>query len=288
MDELRVRIETWLADETSNTAMLEVPMESAFTRLLAHSFIAHHYPTLYSHSSKREGGESRRVLCIYKNRSDLHKEQLESMKHESIKIDRGIGARIFFDIISSRRIPVIGHNCFYDLLHTYHSFYEDVPPHVEQFKAKWTSKFPKTFDTKILAECNEIIGGLQPPATLKSLCDFMAYQGGSHEPALDVQVKPLSPNFVYDLPSSVTGGSRTADFSHDAGYDAMMTSLVFLMQLRHIMERKSLGWNQIDFGRGSGNSSPIRVPITEVLRQSVNRIRLVKTQPSSINLAERQ
>jgi len=290
MDELRKKINTWLSTELS---MLEIPMESAFTRLLAHSFIAHHYPSLFSHSVKREG--ERRALCVYRNRSDLYTEQLESMRHESEKIDKAIGARKFFDIVSSKKIPLIGHNCFYDLLHTHQSFYEDVAPHVEQFKSKWMSRFSRTFDTKFLAECNDVLGGLQPPATLKGLCDFMASQQTRElrqdGPILDVKVTPLSPAFAYHLPASLSPTSTT-DLSHDAGYDAMMTSLVFLMQLRHIMERKSLSWEQIDFGSQSGmNKSylpPVRVPIQEVLRQSVNRIRLVKSQPSSIHLAERQ
>ena len=277
MESLGKRIREWQASDSS--LPLEVPMESAFTRLLAHSYIAHTFPTLFSNSVKRG---DQRMLCVYQNKADLQKEQLSSLELEMQRIDHQIGVRNLFDSISARRIPLVGHNCFYDLLHTHQSFYEEVPPHVEQFKAKWMSKFARTFDTKFLAECNEVLGGLHPPATLKGLCDFMIEGAGGLK---GLRIDPLSPQFEYALPSSSSN-----DHSHDAGYDAMMTSLVFILQLRHIMERKSLKWEMIEWKGGLAKDvgGGLKVPLQEVLRQSVNRIRIVKTQPSVINLAERQ
>jgi poly(A)-specific ribonuclease len=277
MESLARQIVDWQKSDLHSP--LQVPMESAFTRLLAHSYIAHAFPGLFSSSVRRD---EKRFLCVYKNRAELQKEQLVALEHEMRQIDRLVGARSLFDTISSRKIPLVGHNCFYDLLHTYQTFFEEVPPHVEQFKAKWMSRFSRTFDTKHLAECNEILGGLHPPATLKGLCDFMIANNGLE----GVQIEPLSSDFQYSLPSATSN-----DHSHDAGYDAMMTSLVFILQLGHIMERKSLKWDMVDWKGGSVKTTTgagLKVPVQEVLRQSVNRIRLVKSQPSVINLAERQ
>ena len=291
MMEVEKKIVDWISSSSLScssdniSATLEIPMESAFTRLLAHSYISHKFPLLYSNSVKRG---DQRVLCVYQNKADLQKEQLAALERELEIIDKQIGARSLFDLISSRKIPLVGHNCFYDLLHTQQSFYEDVPPHVEQFKAKWMTKFSRTFDTKFLAECNEVLGGLHPPATLKGLCDFMI--GDKEKLKGMVTIDSLSPEFQYSLPSSVAED----DHSHDAGYDAMMTSLVFIMQLRHIMDRKRLKWDMIEWkggnmgSRGGTLSNQLKVPVQEVLRQCVNKIRLVKTQPSVINLAERQ
>ena len=282
MNVLRSQINEWLT--AGSEVPLEVPMESAFLRLLAHTFISHEFPALFSHSVRR--GDLR-VLCIYKNKQELFQEQLLSLEAEMDKIDTELGARHLFDTLSKFKTPLVGHNCFYDLLHTYQSFYEPVPPYVDQFKAKWMAKFPRTFDTKYLAESNEVLGGLQPPATLKGLCDFMA---ASTSGKLNVSVSPLTDEFQYYLPASLGKGQAAAsDLSHDAGYDAMMTSVVFLLQLQHIMERKSLTFDQLDFGYsqtrvGEGQ----KLPIHELLRSGVNRIRLVKTQPPSINLRERE
>ncbi|EPT28730.1 CAF1 family ribonuclease [Toxoplasma gondii ME49] len=132
------------------------------------------------------------------------------------------------------------------------------------------------------------------------------------------------------------------DFSHDAGYDSMMTTIVFLLQLSHVLPRQGLKWKNIQFraeggrtlGRRQGllaglgeprriasaackekhSSSGVqegdkeervqrttgrltaseeiqnimdstqRKAITDLLPLFVNRIRLSRSQPSSINL----
>ena len=126
-----------------------------------------------------------------------------------------------------------------------------------------------------------MLGGLHPPATLRSLCDFML----EHHKDLPVDILPYGPDFDYSLP-----GKEEADLSHDAGYDAMMTSLVFLSQIKHIIDRRSLRFDQIDFNPSSPKAlgGDLKVPVHELLRNACNRIRVVKTQPPSINLKERE
>jgi len=106
------------------------------------------------------------------------------------------------------------------------------------------------------------------------------------------------PGVEYSLPvaaprlSESTDGDAEAlqetDSSHEAGYDALMTSLVLIHQLAHILGKKRLPWEQIDFGplqkRGAQD---MRRCLPEVLPLSVNRIRLVKAQPNVINLSGR-
>jgi len=276
MMSLRSQVEEWLALPNSHQAHLEVPMESAFLRLIAHTYIAQEFPSLFSQSAKR--GENGRVLCVYRNKDDSFREQLSGLQDQSENLDLEIGPRVLFDAISSSRIPLVGHNCFYDMLHTQHAFYEDVPQYIDQFKQKWLSRFPRTFDTKYMAESSEVLGGLQPPATLRSLCEFML----GHRKNLPVDILPIAAEFDYALP-----GREEADLSHDAGYDAMMTSLVFLSQLDHIIERRSLRFDQIDFGH-SAKSNEQKIPIHELLRNACNRVRVVKTQPASMNLKERE
>lgn len=42
-------------------------------------------------------------------------------------------------------------------------------------------------------------------------------------------------------------GGGEEDYSHDAGYDSMMTSIVFLLQLAHILPRHGLRWQDLYF-----------------------------------------
>jgi len=282
-------------------------MENAFQRLLMHTVIAQEFPQVYSHSSRR-GAE--RFLCVYKSQAEVYDEQLSALHREMQAIDLEVGARCILDEITRGQKPLVGHNCFYDFLHLFQTFYGDLPDGIQEFKTSWLQLFPQTLDTKYLAEAHELLVGLQPPATLKGLCDFMVQNavatqgspGGPH--AVTVEVNSLS-GADYRLPTSgrvATLGSdglpvppsqgaepaEDTDASHEAGYDALMTSLVLVHQLSHILGKKRLPWGQLDFGpprkRGSDDASRC---LAETLPLSMNRIRLVRAQPNVVNLSGR-
>jgi len=168
VDAAREQIRRWLSSPTS--APLEIPMENAFQRLLMHTVIAQEFPQIYSHSSRR-GTE--RFLCVYKSQGEVYDEQLASLEREMEAIDLEIGARSILDEVTAGQKPLVGHNCFYDFLHLYQTFYSDLPESIQEFKSEWLRLFPQTLDTKYLAEAHELLVGLQPPTTLKGLCDFM-------------------------------------------------------------------------------------------------------------------
>jgi len=298
VESARAEIRAWLS--TDSRQPLEISMENAFQRLLMHTVIAQEFPQVYSHSSRR-GTE--RFLCVYKSQSEVYDEQLQSLHREMEVIDSEVGVRTLLDEITRAHKPVVGHNCFYDFLHLFQTFYSDLPETIPEFKGSWLQLFPQTLDTKYLAETHELLAGLQPPATLKGLCELMlqtaAQTQGTPGGPLPVtfEVNAL-PGVEYSLPvaaprlSESTDGDAEAlqetDSSHEAGYDALMTSLVLIHQLAHILGKKRLPWEQIDFGplqkRGAQD---MRRCLPEVLPLSVNRIRLVKAQPNVINLSGR-
>eukprot|EP00434_Breviolum_minutum_P021574 symbB.v1.2.019042.t1/scaffold1537.1/size118942/7 len=251
------------------------------------------FPSVYSHSSRREG---ERFLCVYKSQAgpeelsrqaEVYEEQLRTLQSEMEAIDEEVGVRSLTDEITKNQTPLVGHNCFYDFLHLYQTFYADLPESIQDFKASWLQLFPQTLDTKFLAEAtcdlkakaHELLVGLQPPANLKGLCDFM----------LQASTSESSPGPLPLTFEVCTGaGAVDEDSSHEAGYDALMTSLVLIHQLSHILGKKRIPWSQLDFGplrKRPANDS--RRSLTEMLPLSVNRIRLVKAQPNVINLSGR-
>jgi len=300
----RDQIRTWLSSPAS--APLEIPMENAFQRLLMHTVIAQEFPQIYSHSSRR-GTE--RFLCVYKSQGEVYDEQLASLEREMEAIDLEIGARSILDEVTAGQKPLVGHNCFYDFLHLYQTFYGDLPESIQEFKSEWLRLFPQTLDTKYLAEAHELLVGLQPPATLKGLCDFMvqtasnsqSVPGGPHRVTFEINSLP---GVDYRLPMLGTSSSGTTEpaassgpageaeeetlGSHEAGYDALMTSLVLVHQLSHILGKKRMPWSQLDFGPlKRRNTEDVTRTLTEALPLSVNRIRLVKAQPNVVNLSGR-
>eukprot|EP00929_Paragymnodinium_shiwhaense_P039261 TRINITY_DN20643_c0_g1_i1.p1 TRINITY_DN20643_c0_g1~~TRINITY_DN20643_c0_g1_i1.p1 ORF type:complete len:606 (+),score=151.26 TRINITY_DN20643_c0_g1_i1:238-2055(+) len=317
----RQQIREWL--ETPSSAPLEIPMENAFQRLLMHTVIAQEFPQVYSHSSRR-GGE--RFLCVYKSQAEVYDEQLLALRREMEVIDDEVGARCLLDEVTRGQKPLVGHNCFYDFLHLHQTFYGELPETVQDFKQSWLQLFPQTLDTKYLAEAHELLAGMHPPATLRGLCEFMVQTAGQTQGVpggplpVTFEVNTL-PGVEYAVPSAcggtVNSGSAAAigdaaaaapadpaaaaaggekaiaeeetDSSHEAGYDALMTSLVLIHQLAQILGKKRLPWDQLDFGplKRRVASEDVRRSLSEALPLSVNRIRLVRAQPNVVNLSGR-
>lgn len=307
VDAARAQIRVWLESPTS--APLEIPMENAFQRLLMHTVIAQEFPQIYSHSSRR-GNE--RFLCVYKSQAEVYDEQLNALEREMQAIDLEVGVRSILDEITKAQKPLVGHNCFYDFLHLFQTFYGDLPESIQEFKTSWLQLFPQTLDTKYLAEAHELLVGLQPPATLKGLCDFMVQsaagsQGTPGGPHLVTYEVHSLPGTEYRLPAagrvaafgsdglpeppgqaSSEPAEEEMDSSHEAGYDALMTSLVLVQQLSHILGKKRLPWGQLDFGPLRKRSADDAArSLAETLPLSLNRIRLVRAQPNVVNLSGR-
>lgn len=295
----RVQIRSWLLSPTS--APLEIPMENAFQRLLMHTVIAQEFPQVYSHSS-RKGKD--RFLCIYTSQSEVYTDQIRTLEEEMKVVDGEVAVRNLIDAISSEQSLLIGHNCFYDFLHLFQTFYGDLPDSIQEFKTEWVQRFPQTLDTKFLAEAHELLSGLQPPATLKGLCEFMVQHsqssaclaGGPLHTSFEVTSMPGA---EYTLPSQLAGpqhgrsmidgeAPEEIDASHEAGYDALMTSLVLIHQLSHILGRKRMTWDKVTFGHPQSRAvNDSRRTISELLPVSMNRIRLVRAQPNVVNLSGR-
>ncbi|KAL8431395.1 hypothetical protein Efla_001750 [Eimeria flavescens] len=309
---------------------LELPVSSPLQRLLLHSLVAAEFPHLFSNSCIR--GEQR-VFAVYSTERQVFEEQLRHLEGELRAVEDSRGARELLELVSREGLLVVGHCCFYDFLHLYQSFVEDLPQGVADFKKKWNRLFPCTFDTKLLAETHESLVPLGTPATLKDLCELMvgasvgASANGKQSRQPTFEVAPLEgttwkldallssvianggaseenaatpaeavreqESFLpVKAPQQTDAAGREAvgsEFAHDAGYDSLMTTMVFLMQVGHVLEQKGLLWEDLHFRppvspSQSMGSSRSPVAVQDILSQYVSRVRLVRTQPPSINL----
>eukprot|EP00371_Babesia_bovis_P001573 XP_001610220.1 CAF1 family ribonuclease containing protein [Babesia bovis T2Bo] len=282
------RIQTWISDGTS--APLEIEMESAFQRLLMHTIIGQQFPQVYSHSARR-GDE--RVICVYKSQIELYKEQLSTLETDIERINEQIGVRVLFDEIVNNGKILVGHNCFYDILHVYQTFYGELPEGVEEFRKSWTERFRNTFDTKYIGEFHESVAAPQHSATLRGLFDHMCSTESANKAGQRFRVHTL-PGTSWHLPSTVlplldngtstdisTNTGKTTQ-SHDAGYDSFMTCLVFILQCDRILRSKHLKWDRL---ASDGTDHLDHNTLLDNLSSVSNCIRLVKSQPNAINLS---
>ena len=63
-----------------------------------------------------------------------------------------MGFSLIIQAMIDAKKPVIGHNCMYDWIYLYNQFIGPLPETYLQFAQEWNSRFPLTFDTKVLAQ----------------------------------------------------------------------------------------------------------------------------------------
>lgn len=109
--------------------------------------------------------------------------------------------------IRHRRIPLVGHNMFTDLVYFYRTFIGTLPATVEDFAADMHQLVPTIVDTKFLATHN--CGDIPPASSLQEIAD-----------QLQRQEKPR-----VETPQTHAKYVGRTSF-HEAGYDSYLTALV--------------------------------------------------------------
>ncbi|EUD69491.1 hypothetical protein C922_00354 [Plasmodium inui San Antonio 1] len=324
---------------------LYIEIESPYLRLLAHTLITKYFNGIFCISVKVN---DKKHLAIYRTEKDSYKEQIRALELEIEKINETVGVRLLFDEIIKNKKIIIGHNCFYDILHIYQTFYHELPNSISVFKNKWTEIFPYTFDTKYLNETNEYLYALNGPATLKGLCEYMASlisasndfdfvfnftNGHSDLPQCFVPLVKLGdqPNDAVGNFSGATarcasidekeqvknradrehpnswdskndsmypngtelvspegrshdchGNAKTSD-EHNAGYDSLLTCLLFIFQCHYILRKNNMMWKNIYFSKTKSTNESVK-SFFDIFLIMCNKIKIVKTQPNVVSL----
>jgi poly(A)-specific ribonuclease len=135
-----------------------------------------------------------------------------------------MGFSLVIEAIIEAKVPVIGHNCMYDWLYLYNQFVGKLPDTYAQFAAEWHARFPKTYDTKVLA--------------FNSKHFFKTSLGQVYEKCGADEKHKHNIKFVFDLKNGFSNyeGTELLSHYHEAAYDAYMTGVVF----GHVLKAKEI------------------------------------------------
>jgi len=135
-----------------------------------------------------------------------------------------VGVRRIIDAIAAARLPVVGHNCYLDLMHVYAKFVGDLPPRLGDWCCRLHEIFPAIFDTKHVLSGSQL-RELVPDSTLDAahfkLEDLAAAaaaagvgqeagEAGEGQSAAKARVFPA-------MTRAVLGADGAASASHEAG-----------------------------------------------------------------------
>ncbi|KAG0283528.1 hypothetical protein BGZ96_012086 [Linnemannia gamsii] len=138
------RVKEWLENSTEQSQReLTIPANNAFYRRLVHQLIRTEFKgDLDSTSNAHE-----RTMTLRRMTETIRKEK------EDAKIARPpkLNLRRVLDMISEAKKPLIGHNCFLDLMQLSQQFLWDLPFELDDWKRALSLEWKTVIDTKHLA-----------------------------------------------------------------------------------------------------------------------------------------
>ncbi len=129
-----------------------------------------------------------------------------------------LGFSQFIQLIINKKLPIIGHNIYFDMMFIYDKLIGDLPEDFYSFKTKIHYYFPKIYDTKAIGMSLGKYERTKLDDLYKTLC------------------KRNYNNYVIFYSDVTNGFSIYNDFEnnklHDAGYDSIITGRCFVLMCK--------------------------------------------------------
>ena len=142
-------------------------------------------------------------------------------------------SRVIDALIESKK-PLVGHNCFLDIMKIYHQFYKPLPYSYSVFKSDIHKCFPAVYDTKFLSY--ELRRRLEDAES--DLC--LPLVSSNLKSLFDSLNKNSTTELMYSPKICHAEGFEKyieQDFCHEAGYDGYMTGYVSIFWNHHTILR---------------------------------------------------
>ncbi len=247
----------------------------AFRRKIIHNDIAPQFPEfLFETVDDDEAGDNprRRGKCM---RVALlgPPPAVQTAKNERVNawmlrqqraVTNAVGVRRIVDAISAAGLPIVGHNCYLDLMHVYAKFMGDLPPLLGDWCCRMRDNFPAIFDTKHLLAGSQL-RELVPDSTLDAAhakLEDLAAAAAISAPAAAAGVETGQTSAIVRTFPDVTRAALGADGAASAAHEAGKTRPAWSESLcRRCMprapNRQSARLRRMDDGLCAG-SSPCR------------------------------
>ena len=185
---------------------------------------------------------------IFIHKLNSYEEKLQKINQENneiialIKREKGI-KNLIEKIISSKK-PIVGHNCFIDLLFIMSHFMDDIPKNFHTFKLKLKNEFGGgIYDTKYLfssnkKNINEL--NIKDYVNLECLYTNLYEKNEKLEKNQKIIVEiPKNEKFINYFDENEKNKENKEKKFHQADYDSLTTGCVYLY-LKNILGEKSI------------------------------------------------
>ena len=144
-------------------------------------------------------------------------------------VENELGFSLYIDYLCKKKIPIIGHNIYYDMMFLYDKLIGDLPDNFYEFKQKIHEYFPKIYDTKYIST---ILTKKYKKCNIEKTNLDNVYK---------TIIKNKFDTYVDFFPDALDGfclyNDMDRDKLHDAGYDSIITGRSFIL-LNKALENK--------------------------------------------------
>ena len=141
---------------------------TGFYRLLVHRNVMPGFPMLQAEGREEKG---KRLLVVKRQKRDA----AEELKKINSEISEAVGFRAVFQALSKCKRPVVGHNCYFDLLFLFNSLYAPLPDCLNEWRRDVQMIFPTVVDTKHVAALEDFKLGGKPIFPISSLPELYQF-----------------------------------------------------------------------------------------------------------------
>ena len=132
-----------------------------------------------------------------------------------------LGFSVYIDYLCKRKIPIIGHNIYYDMMFLYDKLIGDLPDSFFEYKRKIHEYFPKIYDTKYIS------------TVLTKKYKKCNIEKTNLDNVYKTIIKNKFDSYIDFFPDAPNGfclyNDMERDKLHDAGYDSIITGRSFIL-----------------------------------------------------------
>lgn len=227
LSDIETEIRKWLKSPLSNSQTAPPPLTlkpaNSFLRRLTRQELQKTYGnSIWLETITTTEGDAIKITKTTNDEYDKFAQCQESKKEETLKSQ--VGFRYVIDALIEAKKPLVGHNCFFDILHLHHRFVEPITDWaLDEFCSKCLRNFPYIFDTRYLASNVRRIFNF-PLTGLEQL-----YQ------TLSSKFTPVNTIFPENYDKYAENGSSF----HEAAYDAFATGYIFISLIQQIDKKRN-------------------------------------------------
>lgn len=231
IDENLGKLEKWINEEDSQSfSILE---NNGYKRGFYYCYLEKHHREMTCDTVRKGNDSYFQVMRLSEAETKKYFEEKRRLKLEKFELEKGFTQ--VFELISESKIPLVGHNCFFDILFWMRHFHSLLDSSYQKFKQKFNKYFHKLYDTKYIGNNCFLRQEFEKGSSLSDYHKSIL-QGKLKTDSIELIIPPGFEGYTLNLPEEesqkmqeiIEKKQEKVGRYHEAGFDSFLTGISFL------------------------------------------------------------